>query len=139
MSEGGLWSRRGHSWIVCQPRLTRPDIELDPLGSGVGFASYAHSEELGRSRLQHDTAATALTLLKGQEGGASGSLKDIIDALAAQARTFQIPLGVNLAADSLAVVLGNESQRLLAHLLDRDRVFSEVLLQTDEDNRDTAA
>lgn len=88
---------------------------------------------------QHNAAAASLSLLKGQESGTSSSLEHIVDALAAQAGALQIPLGADVSCNSLTFVLGNESHRLLSHVLDGDRIFSKVLLQADEDDGNAGA
>lgn len=111
------------------------------------FASHRINHEVlgakcwvrNRGCSQDDAAATALALFERQESGPGCSFKHIIHALAAQARTLQISLGADVSCDGLAVVLRDESHRLFAHLLDSDRVFSQVLLQADEDDGDASA
>lgn len=84
--------------------------------------------------LQHDAAATTLTLFESQQSSTSSRLKNIIDALAAQTGAFQISLCANFSCNSLAIVFGDKSHRLLAHFLNRDGVLSKIFLQANEDN-----
>jgi hypothetical protein len=88
---------------------------------------------------QNDTAATSLALFKGQKSRTGRGLEYIVDAFSAQAGAFQISLGANIPGNGLALVFGDESHRLLAHLLDRDGVFAQILLQADEDDGDAGA
>lgn len=88
---------------------------------------------------QQDAAASTLAFIEGQEGSTCGSLEDVVDAIATQAGALEISLGTRLSSNNLGVVRRNEAKRLLPHLLDRNRVFSEVLLQPDEDNGNASA
>lgn len=90
-------------------------------------------------RLQNHTAAAALAILKRQEGGARGGLENVVDALAAEAGALEVALGTDLPGDDLAVVGGDEAERLFAHLLDGDGVIAEVLFEADEDYGDAGA
>jgi hypothetical protein len=89
--------------------------------------------------LQHDTAAAALTLFEGQQSSTSSRFENIVDTLAAQAGAFQISLCANFSRDRLSIVFRDESHRLLAHFLNRNGVFSKILLQPNEDDRNTSA
>lgn len=92
-----------------------------------------------RMVLQDHTAATTFALFECQQSSTSSCLENIVNALAAQTGAFEISLCANFSCDRLAVMLGDESQRLLAHFLDRNGVFSKILLQTNKNDRNTSA
>jgi hypothetical protein len=89
--------------------------------------------------LENHAAAAALLVLERQEGCAGRGLEDVVHALAAETRALEIPSGVDLPRSHLAVVRRHEPEGLFPHLLDRDGILAEILLQTDEDDRDAVA
>jgi hypothetical protein len=89
--------------------------------------------------LQHDTAATALTLFESQQSSTGSRLENIVDTLATQAGAFQISLCANFSRDRLSIVFRDESHRLLAHFLNRNGVFSKILLQANENDGNAGA
>lgn len=81
---------------------------------------------------QDHATAVALTLLKSQQGRPRGRLKDIVHTLAAQTGAFKVFSGTDLSGSRLAVMLGYEALRLLAHFFDGDWILAQILLETDK-------
>jgi hypothetical protein len=88
------------------------------------------------SALEDDAASRPLSLLKGQQRCARRGLEYVVDALAAETRALEVPPGVDLARDLLALLCGDEAHGFLALFLDCDGVFAEILLEADEDDGD---
>lgn len=96
-------------------------------------------EDGGLLPSQNDAAAASLALLKGQQGGASGGLEDIVDALAAQTGAFEVFPGSNFLGGGIALLVCDKAHRLLSHFLNRYGILAEILLQSDEDDGDAFA
>jgi hypothetical protein len=124
-------SRRGRRWTLRPngPFMTRPWTG-GRWGPKIALMGYLPES----ATLQDNTAATTLGLFKCQECCSSRSFEYVVNALAAQTRAFEISLGIDLSGSHLAVMWCHESKRLFPHLLNRNRVFSKILLEAHEDN-----
>ena len=89
--------------------------------------------------LQHYTATRTLVLVKRKERRAGRGLEHVVNTLSREAGALEVAAGGDLAGDVLAVLGGNEAEGLLALLLDGDGILAEILLETDEDDRDAWA
>jgi hypothetical protein len=75
----------------------------------------------------------------GQEGSAGGSLEDLANTLVGSRRALEVLVGTDLLANFLTLLGGNGLLRGLGELLDCLGVMTEILLASDEDDRETLA